>query len=216
VKAQLNTGQGGCFPLHVDSDPSVDRRVVTAILYLNSGWESARDGGSLRLAPFPMTGGNGSRFTDISPMEGRLVLMSANEMHHRVLPTFAHRYCATLWLFGTVSSRVWKPQPLDASCTNLSKIFSSLRYRKHVARVALSEDWEESLRDAHGSGDSEVAVEAQRREVEKICAILADDISSRFLAFSAEEVRRVLGDPENVHESIRTGSEEELVIQWFA
>jgi Rps23 Pro-64 3,4-dihydroxylase Tpa1-like proline 4-hydroxylase len=63
---------------------------VTAILYLNSGWESARDGGSLGLAPFPMTGGNGSRFTDISPMEGRLVLMSANEMHlvcHRRLPT---------------------------------------------------------------------------------------------------------------------------------
>ena len=47
---------GGCDG-GVGGDP--DQRcvrgcqVLTAILYLNPGWEAARDGGELRLLPFP-------------------------------------------------------------------------------------------------------------------------------------------------------------------
>ncbi len=37
IKLQVNSGSGGSFPLHVDSDASVDGRRVTAIFYLNPG-----------------------------------------------------------------------------------------------------------------------------------------------------------------------------------
>lgn len=35
IKLQYNDGNGGCFPLHVDSDAAVDNRLITAIFYLN-------------------------------------------------------------------------------------------------------------------------------------------------------------------------------------
>ncbi len=38
IKLQVNTGGGGCFPLHLDSDERLDGRRVTAIFYLNPGW----------------------------------------------------------------------------------------------------------------------------------------------------------------------------------
>lgn len=37
AKLQYNCGGGGCFPLHFDSDESLDARKVTAIFYLNPG-----------------------------------------------------------------------------------------------------------------------------------------------------------------------------------
>jgi hypothetical protein len=37
VKAQVNEGGGGAFPIHFDSDEQLDGRRVTAILYLNEG-----------------------------------------------------------------------------------------------------------------------------------------------------------------------------------
>ena len=48
-------GQGGCFPIHTDTDAAVDSRRVTAIWYLNPGWRQG-DGGELRLYPFPQVG----------------------------------------------------------------------------------------------------------------------------------------------------------------
>ena len=45
MKVQVNGGDGGCFPIHFDSDPRLDGRLVTAILYLN---DEPR-GGQLRL-----------------------------------------------------------------------------------------------------------------------------------------------------------------------
>jgi hypothetical protein len=36
IKLQVNSGEGGCFPCHFDSDEQVDGRKVTAIIYLNS------------------------------------------------------------------------------------------------------------------------------------------------------------------------------------
>jgi Rps23 Pro-64 3,4-dihydroxylase Tpa1-like proline 4-hydroxylase len=51
----LLAGQGGCFPIHTDTDAAVDSRRVTAIWYLNPGWRQG-DGGELRLYPFPRVG----------------------------------------------------------------------------------------------------------------------------------------------------------------
>ena len=44
VKAQLNEGGSGCFPLHFDTSPSVDARKLTAVIYLNPTWQSAGTG----------------------------------------------------------------------------------------------------------------------------------------------------------------------------
>jgi hypothetical protein len=44
----------------------VDGRVLTAILYLNPGWDAA-DGGELRLLPFPFGP------VDLAPLFGRVV-----------------------------------------------------------------------------------------------------------------------------------------------
>jgi hypothetical protein len=215
VKAQVNAGSGGCFPIHVDSDPSVDRRRVTAILYLNRGWDAARDGGALRLFPFPRPRG-AARAVDVAPREGTLVLLSANEMHHRVLPAFARRYCVTVWMMGRVSPRVRKPPPLPADCRDLRRIFCAPRYRKHVARVALGGEWEESLRDAHAAHDAASAVEAHRREVAKIRAVLADEIARKFPHVTGAEVAAALADLDRLVElmSVPEG-EDDPVLQWF-
>lgn len=214
VKAQRNAGGGACFPLHVDSDPSVDRRVVTAILYLNRGWDAARDGGALRLAPFPRRAADGARYVDVDPLEGRLVLMSATEMHHRVLPAFATRYCVTLWLFGSVSKRAPAPPTLAPDCASLARVLAAPRYRKHVARVALSDDWEQSLREAHAAEDCDVAVASQRRDVEKIKSVLAAEIAAKFHRFTPEQVAHVLADPRRVRDTMDELGED-VVIQWF-
>eukprot|EP01050_Picozoa_sp_SAG11_P002532 SAG11_NODE_129_length_15500_cov_16.145250_19_plen_131_part_00 len=39
VKAQLNTGGGGCFPMHYDTSSVISNRAVTALFYLNPRWE---------------------------------------------------------------------------------------------------------------------------------------------------------------------------------
>ena len=46
LKAQASDGDGACFPLHHDSDASLDNRRVTALFYLTRGWRGS-DGGEL-------------------------------------------------------------------------------------------------------------------------------------------------------------------------
>ena len=71
-----SAGQGGCFPIHLDSDETVDSRRVTAIVYLNRDWQKKR-GGQLRLYP------SWSQYVDIEPINDRLVLFSSCRMPHR-------------------------------------------------------------------------------------------------------------------------------------
>ena len=52
VKAQINAGDGACFPMHFDSDATLDARKITALTYLNPDWAEG-DGGELVLYPFP-------------------------------------------------------------------------------------------------------------------------------------------------------------------
>ena len=67
IKLQCNSGSGGCFPCHFDSDAEVDGRRVTAIVYANLDWQP-HDGGELRLYPV-----QGPR-VDVEPRMGRMVL----------------------------------------------------------------------------------------------------------------------------------------------
>uniref|UniRef100_A0A6B2LF86 Fe2OG dioxygenase domain-containing protein n=1 Tax=Arcella intermedia TaxID=1963864 RepID=A0A6B2LF86_9EUKA len=138
LKGQLNQGQGGSFPIHSDSDYGTDSRHVSGVLYLNPNWKPG-DGGELRLYPFPY------QPIDIAPIGGRLVLFSSTGILHRVLPSFVQRYCSTIWFSGSGQRSVdVKPATLD-----LWELAFSARYRKHLARVILAEEWAQSLVESH-------------------------------------------------------------------
>jgi hypothetical protein len=186
LKAQHNAGSGGCFPIHVDSDPSVDKRVITAILYLNENWNKDH-GGELRLYPFPLKSP-----VDLAPVDGRLVLLSSTEMHHRVLPSRATRYAITIWLFGTVGAKIPGPLKAEADCRDLARVLLQPRYRKHVLRLALSDEWVASLRDAHPFEQAEAAVQAHKTEVSKLCDVLSEEISRNFIHFQRDQVKCAL------------------------
>ncbi len=47
IKVQLNTGAGGCFPMHFDTTQQVSERQITGTLYLNPNWKK-EEGGRLR------------------------------------------------------------------------------------------------------------------------------------------------------------------------
>ncbi|KAI0565860.1 2OG-Fe(II) oxygenase [Gracilaria domingensis] len=96
VKVQRATGRRGCFPIHIDSSPEADRRVVTALLYPHEQW--SHEGGALRIYNTPISK------VDVLPVPGRLVLLSSTLMHHRVRSTEHHRFAITLWLSGTLQS----------------------------------------------------------------------------------------------------------------
>ena len=76
ARSPVCTGDGSCFPLHYDSDESVDSRRITAILYLNPDWQSG-DGGELKLYPWP------HEPVTVEPLNNRLLLFSTCRMLHR-------------------------------------------------------------------------------------------------------------------------------------
>jgi SM-20-related protein len=103
VQAALYDGSPGApayYHKHFDcSDPSVNPRRLTAILYLNPGYDARRDGGYLRVH-LPRDGG----VRDIAPVGGRLLLFNSCEMEHEVLPTTHSRMAVTLWAFAAGAS----------------------------------------------------------------------------------------------------------------
>lgn len=72
----LLAGDGACFPIHVDSEESIDGRRLTAILYLNPEWAPAH-GGQLRLYP------PGAQPVDVAPLNDRLVIFESHRLLHR-------------------------------------------------------------------------------------------------------------------------------------
>jgi hypothetical protein len=112
TKVQFNAGGGGCFPYHFDTDPALDTRRLTAILYLNDDeWDSRRDGGQLLLAPWPR------RSIEIEPRGDRLAIFASADMAHRVMPSRAPRYCLTMWL--------WAANDVDAVTVSANNSSSS-------------------------------------------------------------------------------------------
>ena len=91
VKLQFNSG--GCFPIHFDSDPYVDTRYLTCILYLNPGYQENIDGGELVLYPLQKD----TRVV-IPPSHNRMVVFHSQSMAHRVQPSKSNeRVCLTIW-----------------------------------------------------------------------------------------------------------------------
>ena len=71
-------------------------RRLTAIVYLNEGWE-AEWGGQLRLYEPCGTAGESERSVDVLPVYGRLLLFASEEVEHEVLPATKRRLALTTW-----------------------------------------------------------------------------------------------------------------------
>lgn len=147
TKLQFNAGGGGSFPMHLDSDESVDSRRVSAIVYLNPMWKEG-DGGELRLYP------SWDNFLDIQPVNDRLVLFPSCRMPHRVMPSRAERYCFTIWLSQTRGAGK-PPRSISHILHDLSKKGDVRRalmepeLRKALTKVAFADEWATSLTESH-------------------------------------------------------------------
>jgi len=80
---------GTHYEKHVDTFKNTDARVVSTVLYLNSGWQQ-KDGGELCV--YPKTGPS----QKIEPLAGRLALFEST-LEHEVLTCHAPRYSITGW-----------------------------------------------------------------------------------------------------------------------
>lgn len=80
TKLAITKGGGARYPKHVDNVGLPDLRKLTVILYLNSGWDTAVQGGELRLW------GNHGSVEDVSPSGGTLVVFWSDQVVHEVLP----------------------------------------------------------------------------------------------------------------------------------
>ena len=83
-------GAGDSYAKHLDRFRSDDRRVVSAVLYLNERWR-AEDGGELRL--FPPDGDA----VQIRPHAGTLVVFLSDRVAHEVLPVRRERWSVAAW-----------------------------------------------------------------------------------------------------------------------
>ncbi|GAX82564.1 hypothetical protein CEUSTIGMA_g9990.t1 [Chlamydomonas eustigma] len=210
IKLQVNSGGGGCFPCHFDSDEQVDGRKVTAIIYANPMWQPG-DGGQLRLYPFPY-----SAPIDIEPVSGRMVLFSSTRMLHRVLPSAAtQRVCLTVWLSQLRSRQRGSPlfagSPLSSTFSadsDQTKQIASLmqpHIRNHVLKMVYAQEWAESIELSHPyTLERDGMVEQHWREVEMIRKALK----------SCEPTIQYLEDVcKNSHESMP--NLHKLPISWF-
>jgi Rps23 Pro-64 3,4-dihydroxylase Tpa1-like proline 4-hydroxylase len=173
IKLQYNAGEGGCFPIHSDSDPKIDPRIISSILYLNPEWK-AGDGGELKLYPFPNSP------VVIEPKMDRLVLFSSSNILHRVLPSLAtERICLTLWYSGRYlntynNDQIQKPLP-DASDAQVLQYLSQSKLRKHVAKLVYADEWAQSIRESHEESDGrQQLLETHWRDVQKLQTIFQD------------------------------------------
>jgi SM-20-related protein len=89
-------GGGARYVRHRDAFAGAGaNRRLTAITYLNPGWEPAH-GGCLRLYL-------GEGTLDVEPRLDTLVVFLAERVEHEVLPAFAPRLAATAWYYGRSS-----------------------------------------------------------------------------------------------------------------
>jgi SM-20-related protein len=89
---------GDRYARHFDRFQADDRRVVSAVLYLNDHWR-AEDGGELALWP------RGKDALLIPPRAGTLALFMSEHMEHEVLPAHRERWSVAAW-FSRRSSGV--------------------------------------------------------------------------------------------------------------
>ncbi|ETO31098.1 prolyl 4-hydroxylase [Reticulomyxa filosa] len=151
----LYSENGGCFPLHFDSDYRIDHRRITAILYLNEHLndnnndnddDESESGGELKLYPITRP------CIKIPAKFNRMVLFSSTLMLHSTSPTHYPRYALNLWLH------------CDKSKSNIS--IDTNQYQTHwwnnpekvkcMAKYMYHKEWRDSILRAHQPTDNKV------------------------------------------------------------
>lgn len=82
---------GSVYVRHLDRFRDDDRRMVSAVLYLNDADWTAGDGGQLRMYLA------GEREHDVQPIGGSLVVFLSGEVPHEVMPAQRNRLSLTGW-----------------------------------------------------------------------------------------------------------------------
>lgn len=208
IKVQRSDGRSASFPIHVDSAPSHDSRVVTALLYLHQ-W-SETHGGRLRVYESPLT----SR--DIDPREGRLVLLGATGMHHRVLPAFETRHVITMWCSGTIRPSV---QSFPSDMSHDDRVLAALlapKYRDMAFRLILVDEWEQSLREAHEEDMAAEAIEMHRTNLDLIRTRLPPVLCRELqLPFHVGRVEKLLASPQRLLDLFRAAEDRDPSVMTF-
>ncbi|KAK9916189.1 hypothetical protein WJX75_009844 [Coccomyxa subellipsoidea] len=138
IQLSMYPGNGSRYERHTDASDSVPGRTVTAILYLNPGWDAALHGGQLciynladrwrpglKLDPQMSPGyAAGEPAVVVAPIGGRLVVFESNTAHE-VLPAQVPRYALTVW-FTKVKSSIAVPRALPDVDQLGSRIFVSM------------------------------------------------------------------------------------------
>lgn len=161
-KVQLNTGDGGCFPLHYDTSTATSDRELTLVLYLNPLW-TADDHGEVRLLPFPFAP------VDVPPLFDRFVVFCSHTMLHRVLPSYARsRYCLSLW-FGGEPHGFPAELPVPRDFQPLLAFLNKPQNRMVLSKIIYRQEWERSLYECFGRSEQVADAVAQyNREVTKL------------------------------------------------
>lgn len=81
---------GAFYKRHLDRFRDDDRRMVSAVFYLNEGWQP-EDGGQLRMFL------EGGVEHDVPPVAGSLVVFLSGDVPHEVLPAGRERLSLTGW-----------------------------------------------------------------------------------------------------------------------
>jgi len=143
------------YSMHRDTqDRSLaERRLFTAVYFLNPGWDSKRDGGELEIVL------NTGRHMRVAPAADRLVVFNSC-MEHQVIPAKRKRWAITCWFYGSgvqsVPRRVhFKPtifvaipcyrdtqcqetiRDLFSKCSNPSNLFVGVNWQ-----ISMPEDFE--------------------------------------------------------------------------
>ncbi|KAI8101976.1 hypothetical protein M9434_007037 [Picochlorum sp. BPE23] len=196
LKIQYNRGHGGCFPIHFDSDPSVDSRVVTCILYLSLPERTQEHGGQLVFYPHTMTGEDRSPIV-IEPTFNRLVVFGSQTMAHRVLPNFADRYCCTFWLQTQRPVQPMRQDGKDDAKALMKRFIESddpsermrvyerlcciPEIRRHVIKYLWRDAWKASLEESHAPSplrDELIAsFETEMATVSRILSPILDSVA---------------------------------------
>lgn len=113
------------------------------IWYLNDAWQAAH-GGELVLYPFPWAP------VVIPPRADQLVVFSSTDMLHRVLPSHASRFCATVWCSRQINHTTTPPPapPPNINTATDAELMGYLlhpRLRQHVARWFYAAEWRQSM-----------------------------------------------------------------------
>lgn len=88
-------GSGTGYVKHVDN-PNADGRCITAIYYLNKDWNTARDGGVLRIFPV----GFEQKVAEIEPLFDRVLFFWSDRRNpHEVQAAYSVRFAITVWYF---------------------------------------------------------------------------------------------------------------------